>query len=382
MRSLHRIWFFIPVLLFHFAIPISHSALADCNFAWRPGEGIPGVDGSVYTFTKWDPDGPGPLPTRLVVGGAFTLAGRVLANNVATWDGMNWQSLGTGVVGGGGAVYALTVFNGELVAGGSFTSAGGTTVNRIARWDGSNWLPMSTGFNNTVKALSNYQGQLVAGGEFLIAGGTSVNRIATWDGTSWQPLGGGLTGNTVPGPGVYALEVFDDELVAGGVFTTAGGISANSIAAWNGSNWRPFGAGVSGLTPNISTWPNVRSLTVYNGTLIAGGHFTNAGGQPAICIAQWNGASWRGMEPGIGCAGGCGVYSLTVQNGLLFAGGQFASAGQFYRTTLQVGTERRGKNWAREPAAAFHMCGRSPDTTANWWPVDNLAPRAARQPRA
>ena len=55
---------------------------------------------------------------------------------------------------------------------------------------------------------------LFAGGEFTTAGGVSANRIAKWDGTSWSALGSGL------GSYVYALEVFDDgtgtALFAGG----------------------------------------------------------------------------------------------------------------------------------------------------------------------
>lgn len=40
-----------------------------------------------------------------------------------------------------------------------------------------------------------YQGQLVAEGWFTTAGGLSANRIARWDGSSWQSLGSG-TGTT------------------------------------------------------------------------------------------------------------------------------------------------------------------------------------------
>ena len=47
---------------------------------------------------------------------------------------------------------------------------------------------------------------------------------------------------------VVALTVFDDgtgaALYAGGMFTTAGGVSANSIAKWNGSAWSPLGSGI------------------------------------------------------------------------------------------------------------------------------------------
>ena len=55
----------------------------------------------------------------------------------------------------------------------------------------------------------------------------------------------------VPGmnSAVAGLTVFDDgtgpALYAGGGFTTAGGVSANYIAKWNGSAWSPLGSGMN-----------------------------------------------------------------------------------------------------------------------------------------
>jgi hypothetical protein len=72
---------------------------------------------------------------------------------------------------------------------------------------------------------------LYAGGAFTSAGGVSANRIAKWNGSAWSALGSGMNAR------VDALTVFDDgtgpALYAGGFFTTAGGVSANRIAKWN-----------------------------------------------------------------------------------------------------------------------------------------------------
>ena len=113
---------------------------------WLPGEGVSGLDGFVLAMTTWDPDGPGGQPELLVVGGCFTVAENVFADNIAAWDGTTWQPLGSGM----GAdyypyVYALTVYNGELIAGGWFTTAGGNPASYIARWDGSAWQPLAAG---------------------------------------------------------------------------------------------------------------------------------------------------------------------------------------------------------------------------------------------
>ena len=96
----------------------------------------------------------------------------------------------------------------------------------------------------------------------------------------WSALGSGINGR------VDALTVFDDgtgpALYAGGIFTTAGGVAANRIAKWDGTQWSALGSGLNNI---------VRALTAFDdGTgsaLYAGGNFTTAGGMPASNIARW-----------------------------------------------------------------------------------------------
>ena len=76
---------------------------------------------------------------------------------------------------------------------------------------------------------------------------------------------------------VVTLTIYNGDLVAGGAFTNAGGIDANHIARWDGITWQPFGSGINGV---------VYSLTVYDGELIAGGAFKIANGAPADGHAQ------------------------------------------------------------------------------------------------
>ena len=77
---------------------------------------------------------------------------------------------------------------------------------------------------------------------------------------------------------VYALTVYDNKLIAGGVFWTAGGVAAKYIAAWDGSSWLPLGSGMNNT---------VSALTVYDNKLIAGGYFTTAGGKVSAYVARW-----------------------------------------------------------------------------------------------
>ena len=62
----------------------------------------------------------------------------------------------------------------------------------------------------------------------LDGGGVAANCIARWDGTSWSALGSGLSGSWAV---VFALITLPNgDVVAGGDFTTADGVSANRIA--------------------------------------------------------------------------------------------------------------------------------------------------------
>jgi hypothetical protein len=265
----------------------------------------------------------------LIAGGQFTTAAGVNANRVARWNDNAWSPLGTGV---NGTVSALAVLpNGDVVAGGSFTTAGGVSANRIARWNGTVWSPIGTGMSGSVKSLAVLpNGDLIAGGSFSSAGGRSTNNIARWNGTVWSPLGTGLSSLAGLDVSVEALAVLPNgDLVAGGFFTTAGGVSASRIARWNGTAWSPLGTGLNGVGPNPVT---VFALAVMpNGDLIAGGNFITAGGVSADRIARWNGTAWSPLGTGVsGVIPGVshGVYALSVlPSGDLVAAGTFVTAG-------------------------------------------------------
>ncbi|MFN9306725.1 MAG: hypothetical protein ACK6DT_11755 [Planctomycetota bacterium] len=79
---------------------------------------------------------------------------------------------------------------------------------------------------------------------------------------------------------VPALAVLPNgDLVAGGSFTTAGGVAANRIARWNGSTWSALGSGMNSSVLALAMLPT--------GDLVAGGGFTTAGGQVSAYIARY-----------------------------------------------------------------------------------------------
>src|SRR3990167_8818692 len=92
-----------------------------------------------------------------------------------------------------------------------------------------NWYGLASGMGETasrVNTLTVYNNELIAGGSFTTAGGVLANRIAKWDGSSWSTLGSGMNDT------VFTLTTWDSDgpggqpevLVAGGSFTTAGGV--------------------------------------------------------------------------------------------------------------------------------------------------------------
>ena len=139
---------------------------------------------------------------------------------------------------------------------------------------------------------------------------------------------------------VYAL-AFDasGNLYAGGDFTTAGGVSANYIAKWDGSVvvCPGIGGGWYCSTPLLLTLRALcmrgviydrrgRERKIYcqmgrlvvvcpgigdeivcvyalavdaSGTLYAGGYFTTAGGVSVKYIAKWDGSSWSALGSGM-----------------------------------------------------------------------------------
>ncbi len=292
--------------------------------------------GTVYALTVFD-DGRGGGPA-LYAGGSFDTAGGTPAARIAAWNGTSWSALGAGL---NGPPYALTGFDDgsgpALYAGGGFATAGGITVNRIAKWDGTSWSALDSGVSGTfpgyVNAMTGFDHgsgggpALYAGGSFDMAGGITVNKIAKWDGTTWSPLVGGMGSGCCASVGVLA--VFDDgsgsgpALYAGGNFTTAGGVTVNNIARWDGTNWTALGGGVSG--------GGVGSLTVFDDgsgpALYAGGNFTTAGGVMANRVAKWNGTSWSALDGGMisGSVGDLTVFDDGRGGGpALYAGGFFS----------------------------------------------------------
>lgn len=255
------------------------------------------------------------------------LASVLLASQLSAQCGFaagTWAT-GSGLVGVDGLVHCLASWDADgagpiapvAVVGGLFAQAGTVTAGHIATFEpvSQQWAPLGVGLGAQAWAVAAVPGgPLYVGGSFVTAGGVSCQRVARWNGSVWQPLGSGTNGT------VYALALAPNgDLIAGGTFTVAGGVPCNHVARWNGSAWSPLGVG---------TDLPVYALAVGGaGEVYAAGAFAQAGGAPAARIARWSGGSWSPLGAGLPGEG----YALAVApNGELFAGGLFGAgvAGQ------------------------------------------------------
>ncbi|HEX8577673.1 MAG TPA: T9SS type A sorting domain-containing protein [Flavobacterium sp.] len=204
----------------------------------------------------------------------------------------------------------------DLYIGGVFDSIGASAIRCVSKWNGSSWeafgnFPYSTSFGfNNVRSLAMYMGDLIAGGLIGDNAGNVVN-IVKWDGFSWSALGGGIHGGM---DDVFDMIIYNNELYVAGSFTKAHGNVGNYIQKWDG-NWHEVGGGVMGLFGgNGQIW----DLEVHENALYATGYFSTAGGVPAQHIAKWDGTNWCSLGTELANA-----ICLTKSSTDLYVGGGF-----------------------------------------------------------
>jgi hypothetical protein len=224
----------------------------------------------------------------LYAGGTFSSSGGIPMNCAAKWNGTSWEALGDGLEN------AVLTFNsdhasGMLYAGGDFTAAEGKAVGYLAQWDGISWEAVPSGSADArVNTLSIDQNRhvLYVGGDFHTIGALNCLGIAQYsiNDNIWSSLGGELDGYVKDS--VYST-VSDVLYVAGNFEVCPPSISASRVAKWDGFEWTSLEAGMD--------------ATVYalaldgNDNLYAGGEFTTAGGRPAFRCAKWNGSVWSAV---------------------------------------------------------------------------------------
>lgn len=301
-----------------FATP---KALAQCEPAWDPAIGNPGVStGYVQPMRPWD-DGSG---VRLYAGGSFNSIGGAAGTTILgrwdrdtnTWSRVGTPGLSTGFT--NGFVTQIVPFDvlgqERLVVAGFFASAGAMPdTQSIAAWDGSVWVSMGSQlvapnsiWGADVGDLGDGQ-RLFVGGAFPTIAGIPAGGLAQWDGDSWDTIGTGVGISGTFSPTVFGLKLFDDgsglALYAGGRFDGIDGVpNTDLIARYRDGAWEAVGTGLSGS----STTADAGVLEIFDdGTgpaLYAAGRSLIAPGQPSASVYKWDGSSWTAVGQSLGGA--------------------------------------------------------------------------------
>lgn len=279
------------------ALAISPVAMGtdECD-EWKPfGDGLSYL---VFALGVYDGD--------LIALGSFNTM-----DDVARWNGESWEQLGEGLM-TGSAIYDtdLITFEGDLIATGSVGLQDGSHFGFV-RWDGNAWQA----FGNQA-CSHNPVAVAVAGGELYLGlradtecehhidgFDNPIGGVLRWTGEYWTQVGDSSELGRIS-----AMAEYDGDLVTAD-FTSDGTLSG-SVRRWNGESWELLG--------EVGGHP-VRTLTAYNGDLIAGGEFESIDGLPLQRIARYDGEQWLAMTLGMDHT----IRDLHVHNGELYAGGRF-----------------------------------------------------------
>lgn len=185
------------------------------------------------------------------------------------------------------------------------------------------WVDFDGGISlgGSVATMQVETDELVVGGFFGDAGGMTANSIVRWGVAGWEPFvvdrSIGVSGASLP---VAAMTLLNGDLVIGGNFTLAGGDPINRIARWDDQlqSWLPFGSGMNF---------GVLALVVHDGQLVAGGDFGNADSVLVQRIARWTGLTWEAFQVGNVVGVDDRVNVMIVYDDDLIIGGQFSTAG-------------------------------------------------------
>lgn len=211
-------------------------------------------------------------------------------------------------------INCLKSYDNKLFMGGGFAYVGSSMYNCIVAWDGTDWISVGD-MNWVVDALEVYNGELYAGGIFTGVEGVYTPGIAKWEGgTTWSSLKGGINGSVND----MVVDTFNNFLYVGGVFHQVDDtVLANDVAMWDGFNWNRVG---DGFYCDIAQ----NGMAMYRGELYVAGCFdSTATGLLTNHIARWNGIQWDSIP----CGASTVVYALETYKDELYVGGSFSEIG-------------------------------------------------------
>jgi len=162
--------------------------------------------------------------------GYFKGSGEKEINNIAKWNGVEWQNVyNFPDYGFASVVYDINIFNNEIFVGGNFHS---DTLDDFIKYDGQNWVKPKLDVYGSLSAVSFidiYKDKMFVGGNLCEEQGTY---IAMYDGSKW------FTDGFQPSLGVtLCSKEYNNELYIGGKFSDFGGMPAQYIVKWDGTQF-------------------------------------------------------------------------------------------------------------------------------------------------
>ena len=304
-----------------------------------------------------------PDQRSLYVGGRFTRAGVVAANNIAKWDGTRWTAVGTGTENGvNGEVFALLAQNNGVIVGGQFQQAGTQSANSIARFVAAapvapqtlGWNAYGSGFFPAVTALreSAQLNALCAGLNLNQSGATTLSAVQCWNPltTTWSSPSLG-PGSGIVGGKVKTISQAGNELWIGGTDLALNGVQVGNLLRLVNASWQT----VSGQTPGspVGVDSSVSGVFAHGASMFVGGEFTAAGGAPIPYFAAYgpNLPPWTSAGANFSLNG-----PVAAIHGVNTSGGfpsTLCAAGAF----TQINALAAGHIVCRDDAGAFQRLG-------------------------
>jgi hypothetical protein len=241
----------------------------------------------------------------------------MMINSFARWDGNSWDSVPGGKIAYSRAVTDIKTYNNDLYICGTFDSVGNIPACGIAKWNGTTWQAIGNNYQFTTQAsvlskIAFYHGNLYVAGMFYDPLGNSC-RLAKWDGVSWQFLNSAVQGGTA---GVWDMEIYNDELYISGLFYSSTGNAGTGIIRWNDTTWRDVGGSLQLVS---YAYPRISDMCVHNGKLYCVGLFDYVGGVNANNLASWDGTNWCSYGTTFDNA----VTQVAFYNDTMYLGGGF-----------------------------------------------------------
>lgn len=290
----------------------------------NPNPNFPATNGSIYCVVR---DGAG----NYYVGGSFTQIGGVNQAYVAKLN-PSFQVIAGWAPVVNSYVHAMALSGTTLYIGGQFTSTNAvprqyiSALNTVSPGNNKTWNS-SLNYHVYALALDSANSALYAGGRFsLVNGATTRNLLAKFNLTggldaTWNPNAAGGGGS------VEKLIVTGTNVLAGGSFTSIGGVARNYLAKLNKTN----GASVNWASANsyIFTMYSDGTLCYVGGYLTS---LTSAGG--SVTLRNYIGAVniSNGAINSFNPSPNSYVYAIQKTGTTVYFGGQF---------TLVNGTDRK-----------------------------------------